>query len=141
MRQEFLLIFRAIILTIIWLIIDYRWYKWVGMSPVFGALKEEKIVEKIRNFSFGISAHFLVFSAIIFLYEKFKGKLHEDFSGWGYIGLVFLGAFVLNILSRLGISFHLKKSEEGKNSLLITLSIIGAIVVLIGGAIVVVSGH
>jgi hypothetical protein len=111
MGQEFIILLKSLVVTGLFIIIDYRWYKWVGMSPIFGALKEEENYAKIRNFSFNISVHVLIFGVIVFLFEKFTGKISSGFSLWTFIGLIFLIAIILNIFSRIAISIHLRKGH------------------------------
>jgi|GEM_PF-4940067 hypothetical protein len=108
MKQELIIVLKSIILTGLWILIDYRCYKWIGKSAIFGALKEEdKNVE--RDFSFSLSVHVLIFGVIVFLFEKFTGKILSTFSIWTFIGLIFLIAIILNFLSRLAVSIHLRK--------------------------------
>ena len=129
MRQEMLLIIETAIFLAVWTYLDYRYFKWCGMSPIWGSLKQEKPALKVRDFSFSLSAYFLIWSVVIFLYHKFMNKLVEDFSLKKAFVLISISLFFISLVTRVIVAYKVRREDDGQ-SLVINGAIAGVVLAI-----------
>lgn len=131
MGQEWALILKGFVFFLIWLYLDYRYYKWAGMSPIYGSFKQEDASKKVRDFSFSTSAYIVIWTIIVFLYHKFTNKLVEDFSLKKSIFFFLIMLSLATFFSRLYAAFIIRKEDDGA-ALLLNGIIFGVIAVIAG---------
>jgi len=131
MGQEWSLILKGFIFFFVWLYLDYRYYKWARMSPIFGSFKQEDVSKKVRDFSFSTSAYIVIWTVIVFLYHKFTNRLTAEFSLKKGIFFFLIMLSLATLFSRLYAAFRIRKEDEG-SALMVNGIIFGVVAVIAG---------
>ncbi len=113
--QEITITILGIILCCLFLIVDWIIYLRLGMSPIFGSLKQREYEDKINVFAIAISWHILIFSAIAFGILKLSGFIKGYFSFKTFLITALSAAIVGNLVSRIILKVRLKKPEVKKD--------------------------
>ena len=97
----------------LWLFVDRKIYIRLGMSPLFGSLKQERYEDKINVFSIGISLYIIFFTGLIFVLFKIRGFIIEGFS-FKVLGMATLIAAIFgNIVTRTILSIVIEDKSNG----------------------------
>lgn len=141
MTPELSILIRGLLLCCVWLFVDWRIFKWVGMSPIFGSLKaNEKDIDKIRVFSIGVSWYIIIFNFIAFIFDKLRDNIPEQFSYFWWLLPLFVLSVIGNIFTRLILGIYLRKSEDGKRAILFSAIIIGGLLIFSVLSLIIVGG-
>jgi len=112
MGQEIAVALWGCILCILWLFVDRRIYKWLGMSPLFGSLEQEDPQAVVDVFAVGISWYIAIFSILAFIYMKIRGNITDGFSYMTWLGVLLAFAIVGNIVTRPIVRYYLRKRNK-----------------------------
>lgn len=131
MGQEWALILKGFIFFFVWLYLDYRYYKWAGMSPIFGSFKQEDVSKKVRDFSFSTSAYIVIWTVIVFLYQKITNRLTDEFLLKKGIFYFLIMLSLATFFSRFYAAFVIRKEDDGL-ALMLNGIIFGVVAVIAG---------
>jgi hypothetical protein len=126
MQPEIRLIIDIVIFMGIWMYLDSRLCKSVGMSPIFGALLEKNLSNRVRGFSFTVGLYILIIAVADYFLRKVTGHLPIGLSV--LIFSIYTGILVVlaTLISRIAISIHIRKEDDGKA--LVINGIIGCVI-------------
>jgi hypothetical protein len=137
MTMEISIVLKALILNLIWLFaVDLQLYNHVGMSPIFGSLKEDKVFGKAKMFSFSVGFNLILMSIGIAVYYKLTGKITNNFAFWKLAILTIGGMLLSNMLSWFGISIYLRKEDDVGNLIIAFSVTFGVLLIFLIGIFV-----